>query len=916
MQHMVPVISLSISGYKLIAIALLVLLLPITASAWHDPGPTGLSNANNAMVVTDGSYVMDIGQLQMNITNNGLIGSQYSIVSSYSDAPSGQWPGGSGIEYLFSAGLWIGGIRDGAAHVSTGQYERELWPLTGPEHTIYEARFGKSIRPNFNDDRTGARIFEPEGDDDRDGRYNEDMLNGLDDDGDGLIDEDFEMQGNQMMVCTMYDNTPMSKEMYPDHYPLDLKIEQTAFAWEMEDVDDFVVFSYKIRNIGTTDIDDMYVGMQVDCDIGMRDGGGSGAFNDRAGIFQGMARTTNGMYESVEVAYMYDGEGKYHVDGYFGVMFRGSHSMLHRIHSYNLYTGTKPYEMGGSPTNDAERYNELSEYNIDENTEDEEQGDYHFLISNGNKGSLRPGQSTRVEVVFVCGGNFEELLENCANAHQAWEGAWYDMDNDTSTGTNGRESFMCIEDYGLTIEMFKASPFVGMVAMAADVSCRYPLPETYNIRPDDLDLQLDGRHCIWVNMDNCDECANLRGKPCTRGTFWGIWNCSRWWLSLDERRGCTGIGGRETVFRWITESIPPPPDMRLWSEDSKVHIVWNDDSESERDLVTDHMDFEGYMIYRADDWDRPFGTSEVTGPPEESWRILDSFDLVNEAIISRDIANVTQRDTVSLGFNTGLEEIRHEPSCLSDPRFEGLAERMAQVVATGKYVDPHYRPSIRMLDGSVRADMTDLLPWEDFPAVLDTFYWVTPYISNAMGTPNKPAKKFYEYIDEEIHNGFLYFYGVVTTDHDMAIINNRLILTGPGLQGDPTTNFSWIRPGSNSQTANDVAADGSRIYVYPNPATREALSEFQQMYPNSKDPTGVRVMFTNLPAAHNTINIFTLDGDLVASLDHDGTDGYGDVSWNLVTRNGQQAVSGIYLYSVISDNDRFPEFIDKFVLIR
>jgi hypothetical protein len=76
------------------------------------------------------------------------------------------------------------------------------------------------------------------------------------------------------------------------------------------------------------------------------------------------------------------------------------------------------------------------------------------------------------------------------------------------------------------------------------------------------------------------------------------------------------------------------------------------------------------------------------------------------------------------------------------------------------------------------------------------------------------------------------------------------------------------------------------------------------------------VMFTNLPEAHNTVRIYTLDGDMAAELQHDGTDGHGDLSWNLVTRNGQQAVSGIYLYVVQSDNERFSEFIDKFVLVR
>jgi hypothetical protein len=895
------------------AVLLVLLLQPYCALAWYDPGISGLSNTRNATVVTDGSYVLDIGQLQMNITNNGLLGSQYSIVSTYSDAPSGQWPAGSGVEYLFAAGLWVGGVLDGGMHVSTGQPEREIWPAVGPEHTLYEARYARVTRPTPSSEREGGRIFEPTGDDDGDGRFNEEVLNGLDDDGDGLIDEDFEMQGNQMIVCTMYDNTELAAEMYPDHYPMNLQIVQTAFAWELEDVDDFVTIRYNIRNMGKKTIKNLHIGMMVDCDIGARDAGGSGAFNDRAGRFTGMARATDGMYENIDVAYMYDGDGKGHVDGYMGVMFRGPHSWFHGIHSYNVYTGTRPYEMGGVPTNDAERFNELSEKKSDPNTSDESQGDYHFLISNGNHGYFGPGYGTTVEVVFVCGNGLDELLENCANAHQAWEGAWYDLDDNPMTGVDGRESLSCIEDYGLDMSMFKASPYPHMYAMATQEFCRHELPTSYNIGPEDLVLQKNGRHCIWINRDNCDECANLRGEPCSKSVFWKYWNCNKRYLSLDERRGCTGIAGRESVARWITESIPPPPPMRIWAEDAAVHVVWNSDSEDSVDLITEYEDFEGYQIYRADDWDRPFGTSMETGPPEESWRLIGQYDLVNEAVVFRDMMNTTLADTVQMGHNTGLEIVEHQPACLSDPRFTGLAERMQSVLDTGRYIDPNYRPSVRMLDGSVRADMTDLLPWEEYPAVLDTFYWLT---STDAGAESKPAKKFYEYIDREIHNGFLYFYGIVTMDNDKATIDGRLILTGSGVHGDPSTNFGWIRPGSNAQTANDVASDGSRIYVYPNPATRESLAEFQQMFPNGDDPTGVRIMFTNLPAAHNIINIYTLDGDLVASLEHDGTGGFGDVSWNLVTRNGQQAVSGIYLYSVHSDDDRFPEFIDKFVLVR
>ena len=74
--------------------------------------------------VLDGSYVLDRGELHVNITNHGLIGSQYTQTFPFSDAPSGQWPGGSGNEYLWGAGLWIGGIVNGSLAVTTGQPEQ------------------------------------------------------------------------------------------------------------------------------------------------------------------------------------------------------------------------------------------------------------------------------------------------------------------------------------------------------------------------------------------------------------------------------------------------------------------------------------------------------------------------------------------------------------------------------------------------------------------------------------------------------------------------------------------------------------------------------------------------------------------------------------------------------------------------
>lgn len=206
--------GLSWCGARGVAGALTLLAVVVTspAGAWVDLGDQsgGPYNPHGAYV-THGEYVMNVGELQINITNFGLIGSHYSSGTTYSDAPSAQWPAGSGNEYLWAAGLWVGGVLLGERLVSTGAYENELRAQDGVEDTIYEAIAGSLVRPPGNDDAGGARYPEPDPNDDGDvddfgnPRIDEEILNGYDDDGDGLIDEDFAQIGNQMMVTTLYD---------------------------------------------------------------------------------------------------------------------------------------------------------------------------------------------------------------------------------------------------------------------------------------------------------------------------------------------------------------------------------------------------------------------------------------------------------------------------------------------------------------------------------------------------------------------------------------------------------------------------------------------------------------------------------------------------------------------------------------
>jgi len=890
-------------------------ILATCASAWVDPGMLPAPAGGDKLHITDGSYIMNVGELQVNITNHGMIGSQYSIVSSYSDAPSAQWPGGSGVEYLFSAGLWVGGIKNGRKLVTTGQFEREMRPLPGPEATIYEARYGRRVRPTAGTRVEGARIFETGGDDDGDLRWDEDPLNGIDDDGDGLVDEDFGQLGSQMMVCTMVDNTALAREEYPDHEPLDIQVVQKAYAWEMDDVDDFIVFAYEITNIGSVPIQQLRVGMFVDGDIGPRDRGDA-PFDDMAGRFEGMARASNNLFESVDVAYMYDGGEHEPVSGYVGVMFRGASTAVHRMRSFQRYTGDRAYALGGDPTNDAERYNELEKTRSDFDVPEDFEADYRILATNGSFGTLMPGRSVSFEVVLACGEGLEGLLETCANVQQAWEGAWYDLDHDTQTGVYGRESFLCIEDYGLTLDQFAVSPFADQSRDFFGASC-VPSWALVPLTPADLDLQSDGRHCIWVNTDACYECEEIRGLPCTTSVFFGFWNCRNWWQSASAREGCTGVGGRESVVRWLTDAAPPPPPMRVWATNHAVHVYWNDASEQAPDDILGFPDFESYRIWRASDWRRPPGSSVETGPSSRDWALLAEYDLENIFFSERMIEGITLTDTIPLGANTGLDIVRYRPRCLDDSRFGGLVVDMNAAFGAGIHAGRDALPAMRDGYGVVLPGMESLIGWESHPAELDTFFWALPWEGGpGPDVPAKRAVEFYEYVDSEVHNGFLYFYSVTASDHDMFEGDEGFVLTGPGVQGDPATSFMTAQPGSVARTAEEIERLGQGVYVYPNPATRESLDEFQGMDPNSDDPTGWRVMFANLPATLSTIEIFTLNGDLVDGFEHDGTQGFGEKSWNLVSRNGQQVVSGVYLYVVRTHDSRFQDFIGKFVVIR
>jgi hypothetical protein len=816
-------------------------LLSVAVFLWAAVAPSALNARTNealelnkkgpggphGILVLDGSNVHNVGELQMHMGNWGYFGSAPGSANTFSEAPSAQWPAGSGVEYLYVAGLWVGALKSGVPAVTTAAYAAEYRPTQDVRDIIYRSSEG---------DRGGNRRPSTTADDDTDGVIDEDWLNGYDDDADGQIDEDFAAVSKQMFVCQYIDNGPSSIQIYPQHNPLNLHVRQESYQWEEDRFDDFVGAQFYITNIGMDALQDLYVGFFADGDAGPRTT--ENYWEDDATGFLGRElRCTDLGPVLMDIAYVYDvdgDEGK--TAGFLGMMFLGHTTdpagefapTTVGVTTYASFAGSASYENGGDPTNDFERYELLSSEVRDRNATIPR--DYRLMMAAGPFAELLPGSTIVFQAAFVVGLGLDGMVTNAANAQFTFEGAWFDLDFDTDTGSFGRETLVRGPAEGILVD-----------------SCLY---ENQGPRT------VPAGQSVWINND-CGE-EELFALLCG-------------YSDGDSAKFKTGIGGAETQLFWIVGTAPPPPALRIDpAAKDGVAVYWDNFSETVPDVKTQVQDFEGYRVFRADNWNRPIGTSAENGPPADLWKLLFQADIVN-----------------GFGEDTGLSRYRYEPltKLLPESVKRDMITALKQQMTEFPGQDP---PCPQGVTQEVCDTLTALAAWE-------------------LGVAG--GRQYYRYIDRAIHRGRPYFYAVSAGDH--AIQGTTL---SEGKIGDPQSNFVFVEPQSPSQA--DYEYNEDAVYVVPNPATTESMQPWT-LSPNNDDPTGIKVEFRNLPAAGGTIRIFTLAGDLVEELPFDGRSGNGTMEWDLVSRNGQDVTSGVYIFAVETDtNDAYKRKIGKFVVIR
>lgn len=150
-------------------------------------------------------------------------------------------------------------------------------------------------------------------------------------------------------------------------------------------------------------------------------------------------------------------------------------------------------------------------------------------------------------------------------------------------------------------------------------------------------------------------------------------------------------------------------------------------------------------------------------------------------------------------------------------------------------------------------------------------------------------------------NGIPYYYALVAFD-----------------TGDPISGLPPAESGRSNYKKNDAGAPIAVVpkTVYEDPEATYDLAKIK-VVPNPYLGTGVferiyesQVNFIHLPPAAK-ISIFSMTGDLIETIQH--TDGTDSENWNLLSRNGQAIVSGLYLFVVETEND---SYVGKFVVVR
>lgn len=849
---------------RIIALSLLYFLLFVIFGSTTAPARNlyraETSHPQVRKTAVDAPYVSyavhDINKLGLTITNIGSIGTGFigeEVVGSAS--PSGIYPYPGHIKHIFGGAFWIGAVVGRDTLVSVGadgwQLTREMFPDPYPRGEIKE-----------------ASILNP---------------------------DDVEAHSEQDFIALYTDTVtnPSYVDMDPTdgrpHIPLNAEITQRSYAWSYAYAEDFILFDYTVKNIGHKQIKNAYLGIYLDAEITPQSGNYDDFTDDICGFRRYVESNQGcGFIDTVNIAWLADNDGRtapppacpggFELTSVTGIRVVRTPSDSLK-YSFNWWisnpdvsldfgprrTGTlnDPFrDFGGflgTPEGDKNKYYILRHVEFDydqlfcavDQTADgwlppssqapdfSDGYDTRFLLSFGPF-NIDPGEVLPVSFAYVAGENFHRRCEDWYLYYQPYDPQpYYNRLDFSDFSSNAMWASWIYDNPGYDSD---GDGYFGKYRICAYDSTF--IFDTVSFDPITIETTT-----VYTEVD----------------TLW------------YEGDGVPDFRGA---------APPTPPVLRITPSiddfnRGELRVRWNGlRSETEKDVFSRVADFEGYRVY--------ISLSQLTS----DFVLVSSYD--------KDDYNKYIWNDVR-----GVWELKNPPFALDSLRAlygDNLDPTSYSIDHRFYWLDSIFYFAAQDWNQSELADTMGIhkrFPEQSPPSTLipDS---AAIYFPDELTEDSLYKYYEYEYVFRNLLPSQLYYVSVTAFDYGSP--SSGLL----SLESSPTVNM--VAEYAQNQTS-EVEAQKLNVVVYPNPYRidgnyRSAVGggfegRGQETLPDDR----VRAIhFTNLP--HKcTIRIFTIDGDLVRVIDHDcapdSPQSMHDV-WDLITRNTQAPVSGIYYYSVES----------------
>ncbi|MFH1372570.1 MAG: hypothetical protein ABII79_02075 [bacterium] len=819
-----------------------------------------------------------VGKIVLSVNNNGTFGDGFAQATldcfTEESVPSCEYPKGSRSTYLFAGAFWVGAVVGRDTLVSVGadgwQYSREMFPDEQEYAVIIKRSIIDPSRPEYQD---------------------------------AISEEDY---------IFVYTDTfgPNSNPPYPvdndyfgrQHRPLNVELTQRSFAWSYSYAEDFVLFDYQIRNIGFRTLENVYMGLYVDADAYPSGGSGATGFTDDiCGFLETIPTEFRGcIYEdTVNIAWIADNDGDMDAVGEDGrPLPPAPHVTAMRIVrtpakdldvSFNWWVsnGTTPLDFGprerpfkgrwkepyrdigtgglGTPEGDVNKYYFLrnKEFDYDQvytasilnsdtlwlypNQElagDIADGfDTRYLLSFGPF-DIDPGQTLPISFAYVAGENLHNSIANIDYLPHDPDAFYSGLQFD-SLGLNSIWASKIYDNPGVDTD---GDDYYGEFRVCVQESIILDSICDTTISDDLIDT-LIVCHATLVDTILAD-------------TLWYKGD------GVPDFRGAS-----------------PPPAPYFWLEPTvgELRVRFNGQrSETTPDRFTLTADFEGYRIYLGRD------------SRAASYSVITSYDLED---YNKYVYDLDRDDWVLMDLPFSREQLIALYG-QGDPGFDPLIFSPSSPFTHPLHPDSQfyfasqdYNQSQLGLPGGMRK----VYPDQPYPSHLDADSARPEEL-----TPDGYLKYFeYDYVIKDLLPTVSYWVNV--TAFDFGSPSSGL----PSLESSRTVGAKSTYPLSS---VDEVAQRNLKVFIYPNPYRIDAAYRSLGLEGRESEIAGdiapdnrVRTIhFANLPA-RCTIRIHTLDGDLVREIIHHKDPSDPNAShdvWDLITRNTQLVVSGLYYWSV------------------